>query len=78
KGIGKPTLTRYRVMRYGNTRILDISKIKKDLAWEPKYTDGKKVIQESVNWLNEHNYIDYENKKVTLVRKWEDQLKSKK
>lgn len=77
KGIGKPTLTRYRVMRYGNTRILDISKIKKDLDWEPKYTNGKEVIRESVNWLIEHKYIDYENKKVTLVRKWEDLLKRK-
>ncbi|MBK5114762.1 MAG: NAD(P)-dependent oxidoreductase [Candidatus Heimdallarchaeota archaeon] len=78
KGIGKPTMTRYRVMRYGNTRILDISKIRKDLGWEPKYTDGKAVIRESVNWLIQHNFIDYENKKVTIVRKWEDQLKRKK
>ncbi|NHJ32534.1 MAG: NAD(P)-dependent oxidoreductase [Asgard group archaeon] len=78
KGIGKPTLTRFRVMRYGNTRILDISRIQKDLGWEPIHKDGHKVIQESVDWLNEHKYIDYENKKVVLIRKWEDDLKRKK
>ncbi len=77
KGIGKPTLTRYRVMRYGNTRILDITKIQKDLNWKPIHTDSHKVIQEAVEWLNEHEYIDYENKKVILIRRWEDQLKKK-
>ncbi|MGC9779390.1 MAG: NAD(P)-dependent oxidoreductase [Candidatus Heimdallarchaeota archaeon] len=75
RGLGKPTLTRYRVMRYSNTRILDISKIKNDLKWEPKHTDGIQVIHESVKWLVENDFIDYDNKEVKLLRRWEDQLK---
>ena len=75
---GKPTLTRHRVMRYGNTRLLDISKIKEKLNWQPQYTNGIEVIKESINWLNEHNFIDYEKKEVKLLRRWEDDLKNSK
>ncbi|NHK32375.1 MAG: NAD(P)-dependent oxidoreductase [Asgard group archaeon] len=72
KGTGKPTTTRHRVMRYGNTRVLDISKIQNDFGWKPKSTNGKKVINESIDWLNENNFIDYDKKRVLLLRKWED------
>ncbi|NHJ84893.1 MAG: NAD(P)-dependent oxidoreductase [Asgard group archaeon] len=75
KGKGKPTLTRHRVMRYGNTRILDISKIQKELQYKPKFTDGNEVIRNAVKWLNENNYIDYETKTVHLERRWEDAFK---
>ena len=72
KGTGKPTLTRHRVMRFGNTRILDISKIQNDFNWEPKHADGRKVIYDAIDWLEKNNFIDYENKKVLLLRRWED------
>ncbi|NHJ39402.1 MAG: NAD(P)-dependent oxidoreductase [Asgard group archaeon] len=74
KGTGKPTTTRHRVMRYGNTRVLDISQIQKDLDWKPINKDGKKVINESVEWLVENKFIDFNKKKVLLLRKWEDDL----
>ncbi len=72
KGIGKSTLTRHRVMRYGNTRVVDISKLQNELNWKPKFTDSKEVIKNSVKWLEENNFIDYENKKVLILRRWED------
>jgi nucleoside-diphosphate-sugar epimerase len=72
KGTGKPTTTRHRVMRYGNTRILDIERIQKDLNWKPKYTDGIKIINESITWLINNNFVDFEKKRVLLLRKWED------
>ena len=75
KGKGKPTLTRHRVMRYGNTRRLNISKIKEHLGWEPIHTDGVQVIKDSVQWLKENNFIDFEKKEVKLLRKWEDDFK---
>jgi nucleoside-diphosphate-sugar epimerase len=77
KGEGKPTLTRHRVMRYGNTRILDTNKIENKLNWEPKYTDGKKVIRNTVQWLEDNNFIDYEDEQVKILRRWEDGLKRK-
>ena len=73
KGKKKSTLTRHRVMRYGNTRILDVSRIKKELHWEPIHTNGKQVIKDTIKWLDENNFIDHENKKVLLIRKWEEQ-----
>jgi len=75
KGKGKPTLTRHRVKRYGKSRILDISKIKEKLDWEPVHTDGAQVIRDTVQWLKDNNFIDLEKKKVKLLRKWEDDLK---
>ncbi|MHA1213123.1 MAG: NAD-dependent epimerase/dehydratase family protein [Candidatus Heimdallarchaeota archaeon] len=72
KGTGKSTLTRHRVMRYGNTRILDTTKIENDLNWKPQFTNGIEVIKETVKWLNDSNFIDYDNKKVVLKRRWED------
>jgi nucleoside-diphosphate-sugar epimerase len=72
KGTGKPTTTRHRVMRYGNTRVLDISKIREDFKWEPENKNGKKVINESIKWLDENNFIDYNKERVLLLRKWED------
>ena len=72
KGTGKPTTTRHRVMRYGNTRVLDISQIQNDLDWKPINKDGKKVINESIDWLNDNKFIDYNKKRVLLLRKWED------
>ncbi|NHJ49792.1 MAG: NAD(P)-dependent oxidoreductase [Asgard group archaeon] len=74
KGTGKPTITRHRVMRYGNTRILDISQIQNDLNWKPEFTDGKNVINDSINWLVKKKFIDFEKKEVLLLRKWEDDL----
>jgi nucleoside-diphosphate-sugar epimerase len=74
KGSGKPTTTRHRVMRYGNTRILDINQIKSDLKWSPKFTDGIEVINESINWLIKKKFINLEKKEVILLRKWEDDL----
>jgi len=78
KGKGKPTLTRHRVMRYGNTRILDITRITSELKWKPKFTDGIQNIHKAVEWLKEKNYIDFENKTVILLRRWEDDLVRKK
>jgi len=78
KGEGKPTLSRHRVMRYGNSRILDISRLRDDLNWEPEFTDGVQVIKNAVQWLMENNYIDFKQRKVILVRRWEDDLKRKK
>jgi hypothetical protein len=72
KGTGKPTTTRHRVMRYGNTRVLDISKIQNDFGWKPENKNGKKVINESINWLDENNFIDFNKKRVLLLRKWEE------
>ncbi|MBD3190333.1 MAG: NAD-dependent epimerase/dehydratase family protein [Candidatus Heimdallarchaeota archaeon] len=71
KGEGKSTITRHRVRRYGNTRVLDDSKIRKQLGWEPIHTDGKKVIKQAVKWLEENDFIDYQKKEVKIVRKWE-------
>ncbi|MHA1640915.1 MAG: NAD-dependent epimerase/dehydratase family protein [Candidatus Heimdallarchaeota archaeon] len=78
KGQGKPTLSRHRVMRYGNTRILDITQIQKDFQWKPEFTDGIKVIQDTVQWLIENDFVDFEHKEVRLLRRWEDALKRKK
>lgn len=75
KGKGQPTLTRYRVKRYGKTRILDISKIKTKLGWEPIHKDGIQVIRDSVQWLKDNDFINLEKKEVRLLRKWEDDLK---
>ena len=72
KGSGKPTLTRHRVMRFGNTRIVDISKIQNELDWKPKYTNGEEVIKNAIKWLEANNFIDYENKEVRIIRRWED------
>jgi nucleoside-diphosphate-sugar epimerase len=79
KGKGKATLTRHRVMRYGNTRVLDISKIQNKLDWKPKYTNGKEVLENTIKWLEENDFIDYQNKEVKILRRWEDHFsKSKK
>jgi nucleoside-diphosphate-sugar epimerase len=72
KGTGKPTTTRHRVMGHGITRVLDITQIQNDFGWEPKSKNGKKVINESIKWLNENNFIDFNKKRVLLLRKWED------
>jgi len=78
KGLGKPTLTRHRVMRYGNTRIVDISRLQNELSWQPKYADGIQIIKDSIKWLEDNGFIDYENKKVLLLRRWEDHFVRKK
>lgn len=51
-------ITRTRVDRYCNTRLLDDSKIRKELNFEPIHTDSKKVIQESVDWLFENKFLN--------------------
>jgi nucleoside-diphosphate-sugar epimerase len=51
-------ITRTRVDRYCNTRLLDDSKIRKELNFVPIHNDSKKVIQESVDWLFKNNYLN--------------------
>jgi nucleoside-diphosphate-sugar epimerase len=50
-------ITRTRVDRYSDTRMLDIAKIMKDLAFQPDYSNPKEVIFDSVNWLKERNLL---------------------
>jgi nucleoside-diphosphate-sugar epimerase len=51
-------ITRTRVDRYCNTRLFDDSKIRKELNFKPLHTDSQRVIQESVDWLFENNYLN--------------------
>ena len=50
-------ITRTRVDRYCNCRILDTTKIENELGFKPKYSNFDEVINESVQWLIENNYI---------------------
>jgi nucleoside-diphosphate-sugar epimerase len=50
-------ITRTRVDRYCNTRLLDASKIEQEINFKPIHIDAKKVITDSVNWLIENNYL---------------------
>ena len=65
-------------MRYGNTRIVDITRIQNELQWEAKFADGIQVIKDSIKWLEDNDFIDYEAKKVRLLRRWEDHFVRKK
>ncbi|NHJ83850.1 MAG: NAD-dependent epimerase/dehydratase family protein, partial [Asgard group archaeon] len=65
---GKEVLiTRTRVNRYTAIRLLDITKIKEKLNFEPKHTDANKVIKESVDWLIHNNYLDIKSAKSKLT-----------
>jgi nucleoside-diphosphate-sugar epimerase len=50
-------ITRTRVDRYCNTRLLDDSKIRQEINFKPIHTDSKKVIKESVDWLIQKNHL---------------------
>ena len=50
-------ITRTRVNRYSEVRLTDDSKIRKELGFQPKYSDAKQVINESVNWLQKQKLI---------------------
>ena len=51
-------ITRTRVNRYSEVRLTDISKIQKEVNFQPKHTDSKKVITESVNWLLDNKMLN--------------------
>ena len=50
-------ITRTRIDRYTNYRMLDDSKIRKELGYQPQHTNPQQVINDSVTWLVENNYI---------------------
>ncbi|MCF2143621.1 MAG: NAD-dependent epimerase/dehydratase family protein [Candidatus Heimdallarchaeota archaeon] len=55
---GKEVLvSRNRIRRFTNTRLLDTTKIETDLGFTPEHTDAKTVISEAVRWLIDNGYL---------------------
>lgn len=56
KTIGKNAIIKNSERRAGDPPIVlaDISKIKKELGWEPKYSDIKTIISKAYNWHKMH------------------------
>lgn len=50
-------VSRTRVKRYTNNRLLDTTKIEKDLGYQPQHTNKEKVINESIDWLVKNNLL---------------------
>ncbi|MHA2271409.1 MAG: NAD-dependent epimerase/dehydratase family protein [Candidatus Hodarchaeales archaeon] len=53
----KTTLNRYRVTKFSKSRTYDMTKIKKDLGFEPQY-DLQMSAQGAVEWLIQQGYIE--------------------
>ncbi len=55
---GKEVLvSRNRIRRFTNTRLLDTTKIETELGFTPEHTDAKTVISEAVRWLIDNGYL---------------------
>lgn len=53
-------VTRTRIKRYSSYRMLDTTKISKELDYTPNHPEPKKAIQDSVDWLIAHDYLNPE------------------
>lgn len=42
--------------------MLDDTKIREELGFQPVFTDPRIVIADSVNWLKENNFLDQKTK----------------
>ena len=58
-------ITRTRVDRYSNTRLIDTSKIEKELGFKPSYSNPEKSIKDSVDWLVDKGYLEIPAEKLT-------------
>ncbi|MFX0174362.1 MAG: NAD-dependent epimerase/dehydratase family protein [Candidatus Hodarchaeota archaeon] len=52
----RPTLNRYRVIKFAKDRLFDDSKIRLELGFEPK-ASAKETIEQTVEWLQEEHII---------------------
>ncbi|MHA1124010.1 MAG: NAD-dependent epimerase/dehydratase family protein [Candidatus Heimdallarchaeota archaeon] len=52
-------VTRTRIHRYTSYRMLDTTKIETELGFTPDYSDPKVVINDSIQWLIQNNYLDH-------------------
>ena len=52
-------VTRTRIHRYTSDRMLDTTKIETELGYTPDYSDPKVVINDSIQWLIDNDYLDH-------------------
>jgi len=53
----KTTLNRYRVTKFSKSRVYDMTRVKRDLSYEPHY-DLRTSAKAAVEWLIDNDYIE--------------------